>query len=850
MPGLVPSMVCSMLIGFPSAFPALPPSFTVLTALGQETASKQTSIPSKPAQWLIMPAGARGGRTPIRTDLLERQLVLGPWKTPKNGDHLEGDEKKKWQAVDAAEDGSIRHPGLAGGYALWTFESPKSELMILEAKGHGMVYVNGSPRPGDPYGYGFLGLPVAIRKGVNEFLFFGGRGAISASLRKPKGAIELSTDDATLPDLVAKTPGKYWGAVVVRNASDTPLGGLTIKSSIAGKETVSSCPTILPLGIYKVPFEFAIDSLAKGETKLQVSAQLTSTTAATHSYPLAVKDEAATRKVTFLSRLDGSVQYYGLVPALAGKESAAMIPAKKDPIDKEPPAEKPGLVLSLHGASVEAFGQAACYAPKTWAHVVAPTNRRPYGFDWEDWGRMDAIEVLDLGQKSLGTDPAKTWLTGHSMGGHGTWHLGVTYPDRFAAVAPSAGWVSMFSYAGARKPETKTAIGRMLARATNPGDTVGLITNLATRGVFILHGDADDNVPVSQARSMRLQLASFHPDLAYYEKKGAGHWWGNECVDWPALMRFLQDRKRPDPLIASEIEFKTFHPGISSKMAWLELCSQKEWGELSEVKFKRDLIRGTISGTTKNADRIRLFAMGWPTDAKIRWMIDGQEGETERWNASGALDFEYRDKKWTLAEKPEMTAIKTPQAAGPLKEAFSRRFAIIVGTSGTPDETQANLDKARFDQETFYYRGNGAIEVITDLEYERNAERFRGRNLVLVGNRDNNKSWKALAEPGPIQMAHGQIDLPEGKRLEGEELAAVIVRPKKGEPDGQIVLMGATGPKGMKLLQRLSLWVSGSSFPDFLIMEPSLLKEGMPGIIGAGYFDSHWQWDAHQSALR
>ena len=46
----------------------------------------------------------------------------------------------------------------------------------------------------------------------------------------------------------------------------------------------------------------------------------------------------------------------------------------------------------------------------------------------------------------------RTYLTGHSMGGHGTWHLGVTFPDRFAAIAPGRGWISMWSYAGAKRP--------------------------------------------------------------------------------------------------------------------------------------------------------------------------------------------------------------------------------------------------------------------------------------------------------------------------------------------------------------------------------------------------------------
>ena len=122
------------------------------------------------------------------------------------------------------------------------------------------------------------------------------------------------------------------------------------------------------------------------------------------------------------------------------------------------------MVLTLHGAGVEGIGQAQCYSRKPGLYIVAPTNRRPYGFDWEDWGRLDAIEVLDLAQRAFETDPQQTYLTGHSMGGHGTWHLGVTFPDRFAAIAPSAGWISMWSYAGAKRSE----LGRADRRADGP----------------------------------------------------------------------------------------------------------------------------------------------------------------------------------------------------------------------------------------------------------------------------------------------------------------------------------------------------------------------------------------------
>ena len=88
--------------------------------------------------------------------------------------------------------------------------------------------------------------------------------------------------------------------------------------------------------------------------------------------------QTQTFRQTFISPIDGSVQYYGVVPpteVVAGASYAA--------------------VLSLHGASVEAINQAKSYSQKAWTYVFAPTNRRPFGFDWEEWGRLNALAALD-----------------------------------------------------------------------------------------------------------------------------------------------------------------------------------------------------------------------------------------------------------------------------------------------------------------------------------------------------------------------------------------------------------------------------------------------------------------------
>ena len=237
---------------------------------------------------------------------------------------------------------------------------------------------------------------------------------------------------------------------------------------------------------------------------------------------------------------------------------------------------------------------------------MAPTNRRPFGFDWEDWGRLDAIEVLDLAQKRLRTDPEHTYLTGHSMGGHGTWYLGAVYPGRFAAIGPSAGWISMWSYAGARRASHSDPVQAILRRAAEPSDTLALKQNYAQLGIYVLHGDRDDNVPVTEARTMRGILAKFHPDFAYHEQPGAGHWWGNLCVDWPPLIDFLSYHHLPADRDVRHVDFTTISPGISSRDHWVEIAGQEHVLQPTHVKLDCDPQARRVYGTTENVRTLAL----------------------------------------------------------------------------------------------------------------------------------------------------------------------------------------------------------------------------------------------------
>ncbi len=796
---------------------------------------------------LAISGGGSRRRDAIATNPIAAALVAGTWTMPKAGDLVvfSAGRTEHWEPVKAGADGWFSHPALRGGYFASSFSSAKAAVMILEASGHSTVYAGGEPRAGDVYETGFVQLPVQVREGQNVVLFQAGRGRLKARLTTPKAPAFLSTADATTPDLVSGEPTATAAAVMVVNAADSSRDDLAIVARLPdGPETRTNVPSLVPLSVRKVCIKLRGPApSAEGSCSVELKLQCKRNTGGdpwetldTATLGLRIRSPGQTRKRTFESAIDGSLQYYAHVPARPGVA--------------KPASGRPGLVLTLHGAGVEAIGQADAYQPKPALEIVAPTNRRPYGFDWEDWGRLDAIEVLELAQRALDTDPQRTYLTGHSMGGHGTWHLGVTLPDRFAAIAPSAGWISMFSYAGARRAESPTPVEQILARAVSPSDTVALAKNLGRLGVYILHGDADDNVPVGQARRMRQVLGEFHPDFAYHEQPGAGHWWGSACVDWPPLFAFLNERKIPNSAEVHRIDFVTASPGVSHRAFWASIEAQQKAMTQSALHLEIDPKNRRLHGTTENVARLALDlgqALGDSTAAgTFSIELDGQKLPSFSLDATHPAPdrrvwLVRSGNTWSASHSPAPPGHKGPHRQGPFKQAFDNRFVLVFGTAGTAEETAWALARARFDGETFWYRGNGSADMISDKTFldPSRSDEFKDRNVILYGHSQTNVAWPALLGKGPVQVTRGQVQL--GRRtVLGDDLACLFIQPRPGSDRASVGVVSGTGLKGLRLTERLPYFTSGVAYPDCLLLEVKTWAEGHPLPRAAGYFGLDW----------
>jgi fermentation-respiration switch protein FrsA (DUF1100 family) len=468
------------------------------------TLSQAPTLPTNSIVWKVAESEGRGGsgRSLFETNSILLKLIEDPNFTPD------------WQDTATADESGVVKHQLRNGWAYGEYESKEDMNVLLEGNGFSSLFINREKYAGDYYSNGILRIPISLKKGINRFFVKPARSnGFKILLTPATDQCSISPYDTILPDMREDDLLDNFGAVIILNHTNKVLKDVTLDvgDSKVFQKVKSEDIDLLPLGLAKPAFQlkqlrqpYADELDEKGLYKLAVSLNYGKTSQTVY-LPMSIRKTGESYKVTKQSGIDGSVQYYHVMP-----------PSNYDP-------HKPySLYYTLHGAAVEASGQIGAYSQKSDGFIVAPTNRRPYGFDWQEWGRMDTLETLNLFVANHLIDPERIYLTGHSMGGHGTWYIGALYPSIFAAIGPSAGWISFTQY-GRRGPSPE--INEQLSPfklADLENDTLKLVENYTNLPIYAIHGEKDDNVPVTQSRTMVAELEKFHKDFIYHEQPGAG----------------------------------------------------------------------------------------------------------------------------------------------------------------------------------------------------------------------------------------------------------------------------------------------------------------------------------------
>ena len=213
--------------------------------------------------------------------------------------------------------------------------------------------------------------------------------------------------------------------------------------------------------------------------------------------------DAKSGKNPFAGRTGDFKRHYFLTEAGEIMPYRLYIPANYDGSRAFP------LVVALHGlGGTEDSMFGANYrvipeAEKRGYIIAAPLGYRIDGGYGRNMGsdnkrsklsEQDVMHVLELVRKDYKIDDQRIYLMGHSMGGIGTWALGAKYPQIWASLAPISG------VADPRTVEVMKHIPEV-----------------------VVHGNADNTVPVSGSRNMVAEMKRLGVDVKYIEVEGGSH---------------------------------------------------------------------------------------------------------------------------------------------------------------------------------------------------------------------------------------------------------------------------------------------------------------------------------------
>jgi len=188
------------------------------------------------------------------------------------------------------------------------------------------------------------------------------------------------------------------------------------------------------------------------------------------------------------------------------------------PIDYTPDRTWPAIVF-LNGMgergddgmkqTTAGIGNAIRANPERFPCIVVFPQLQPER-TWVEPDMVDlALACLSAAQSEYRIDPGRIALTGLSLGGYGTWHIGAQHPDKFSSLGPICGG----------------------------GDT-RRVRELAKTPIWCFHGDADPVVPVDESREMVAAVHLAGGAVRYNELPGVTHnsWdaaYGNpEFIAW------------------------------------------------------------------------------------------------------------------------------------------------------------------------------------------------------------------------------------------------------------------------------------------------------------------------------
>jgi len=540
----------------------------------------------------------------------------------------------------------------------------------------------------------------------------------------------------------------------------------------------------------------------------------------------------------YVSRVDGSVQPYGLVvPA-----SFARDPEKAS---KAGPPVEHRLDIWLHGRDDHLTELKFISDGQRSSGEFAPTNAlvlHPYGRYCNAFkfaGETDVVEALDHVKKHYPIDRNRVAIRGFSMGGAGCWHLGTHHASEWAVVAPGAGFANTADYLKLSRGQGGPP--RYEQKLWHLYDSTDHALNLFNTSVIAYSGEIDKQK--AAANAMAAAMKSEGMDLLHLIGPGTEHKYEPETKKELArrVDEVVARGRNPMPL---RIRLSTWSLRYN-EMFWVaaeELENHWEQAQVDAEILNPHTVRiraRNVAGLT-----LSLPAGRCPLDTTLRpeVQVNGQILEAPRVQPDGSWKARLMERggRWTVVHSFEDGVLRKRHALqGPVDDAFMDSFLMVAPSGLAWTESIGRWTTNEMSKAVAEWRNQfrGELQVKSDSEVT-DAD-AAANNLILWGDPHSNKWIGRIADK--LRIAWDANTVRVGKMsFDSTHHLPVLIYPNPLHPKRYVVLNSGftfAHPRSSSNADQTP------KLPDYAVVDidgpPAVGVNGE--VVEAGFFDEQWR---------
>ncbi|MBI3880239.1 MAG: prolyl oligopeptidase family serine peptidase [Verrucomicrobia bacterium] len=468
-------------------------------------------------------------------------------------------------------------------------------------------------------------------------------------------------------------------------------------------------------------------------------------------------------------------------------------------------------------------------------------------------GEVDAFEALEHVQNHYRIDKNKIAVRGFSMGGASSWHLGAHHAGLWASVNPGAGFTDVWVYQGIADKEPKPAwYEQKLWRLY---DATNYAANFFNTTLVAYSGEID--AQKKAADLMEGALAAEGMKMTHIIGPGVGHKYEPKAQEHVGQLVDAATDKGRDPL-AKKVRFVLFSLRFN-QMKWVTVDAlEQHWEKATveaEIKPGRQIVVQThnIAALTLDLRQFReephviidgQVILGLPSIqiSRATTWLGSLAKEDGKWIATG-VPFASQPR---LASQPGPAPYrglrKVHGLQGPIDDAFMDSFMFVKPTAPAmnPKAGAWALDEFTYAVAQWRRQHRGEPRVKTDSTVT-DAD-IAAHHLILFGDPQSNKLLARVADRLPLKWTQANLVV-GGKNWAADKFAPAFIFPNPLNPKRYVVVnSGFT----FALVGGLSNSQQTPKLPDWAILDMAVPRGERieKGVADANFFNERWELTA------